>query len=197
MDLRKVKVNEPYRTLETRYLPFKSPWRSFREGPGGHREGPGITYSYAEVPRAAFVVSLPTMGKLSHPPAPPSGPGLSAEVPPVRSKLPTKTFGPAGHQTGNYGKKLAGVPGINSPWPGSYSSSAHIPLFMRRFQNWGNPGEMQPEENRTSRKRLIFLPAEVLMVRQGRISEGQSAYAILLVETIYSKMENDHHRGQS
>jgi ADP-ribose pyrophosphatase len=183
------KVNEPYRTLETRYL-LKSPWRSFREDRVDIGEGREITYSYAEVPRAAFVVPLTEDGQIvlirqyRYPvrdwvlEVPAGSLETTGEDPARRAYLELK------QEVGGECRELIYLARF-------YSSSAHITLSCEAFLATGvTLGEMQLEETELL-QRLILPADEVLsMARQGRISEGQSAYAILLAEPYILKMEN-------
>jgi ADP-ribose pyrophosphatase len=190
MDPVKVNVNEPYRTLETRYL-LKSPWRSFREDRVDIGEGREITYSYAEVPRAAFVVPLTDDGQIvlirqyRYPVR-----DWVLEVP--AGSLETPDEDPASRARQELREEVGGECQELIHLARFYSSSAHITLSCEGFLATGVIlGEMQLEE--TELLQRLILPAHTVlsMARQGQISEGQSAYAILLAEPYIQKMENN------
>src|SRR4051812_16110488 len=184
------KGSDPYRTLETRYL-LKSPWRSFREDRVDIGQGREINYSYAEVPRAAFVVPLTADGQIvlirqyRYPVRDwvlevPAGSLENAEEDPaVRARHELK------EEIGGECQELIHLARF-------YSSSAHITLSSEAYLATGVIlGEMQLEETELL-QRLILPASEVLaMARQGQISEGQSAYAILLAEPHILKLETN------
>lgn len=184
------KGNGPYRTLETRYL-LKSPWRSFREDRVDIGEGREITYSYAEVPRAVFVVPLTGDGQIvlirqyRYPVR-----DWVLEVP--AGSLETAEEDPAHRAYLELKEEVGGVCLDLIYLARFYSSSAHITLSCEVFLATGVVlGEMQLEETELL-QRLVLPAAEVLtMARKGQISEGQSAYAILLAEPYILKMEKD------
>ena len=184
------KASEPYRTLESRYL-LKSPWRSFREDRVDIGQGREIVYSYAEVPRAAFVVPLTTDGQIvlirqyRYPVR-----DWVLEVP--AGSLETPEEDPAVRAHHELREEVGGECQDLIHLARFYSSSAHITLSCEVFLATGvTLGEMQLEETELL-QRLVLPAAEVLsMARQGRISEGQSAYAILLAEPYIKKLEND------
>ncbi len=184
------KASQPYRTLETRYL-FKSPWRSFREDRVDIGQGREVTYSYAEVPRAAFVVPLTDDGQIvlirqyRYPVR-----DWVLEVP--AGSLETPEEDPAIRARHELKEEVGGVCQELIYLARFYSSSAHITLSCEGFLATGVVlGEMQLEE--TELLQRVILPAHTVlsMARRGEISEGQSAYAILLAEPYILAMEND------
>ncbi len=184
------KVSQPYRTLETRYL-FKSPWRSFREDRVDIGQGREVTYSYAEVPRAAFVVPLTDDGQIvlirqyRYPVR-----DWVLEVP--AGSLETPEEDPAIRARHELKEEVGGVCQELIYLARFYSSSAHITLSCEGFLATGVVlGEMQLEETELLQRVILPVHTVLSMARRGEISEGQSAYAILLAEPYILRMEND------
>jgi ADP-ribose pyrophosphatase len=183
-------ADEPYRTLETRYL-LKTRWRSFREDRVDIGQGREITYSYAEVPRAAYVVPLTSDGQIvlirqyRYPIR-----DWVLEVP--AGSLETPEEDPAWRARQELREEVGGECQELIHLARFYSSSAHITLSCEGFLGTGvELGEMQLEE--TELLQRVVLPARTVlsMARRGEISEGQSAYAILLAEPYILAMESD------
>ena len=173
---------EPYRTLETRYL-LQNCWRNFREDVVDIGGGRQITYSYAEVPPAVFVVPLTHDGQvvlirqyrypvrdwvLEVPAGSLANPAEEASVAARRELL----------------EEVGGVcEGEMLSLAHFYSSSAHINLASQIFL----ATEVRLEEalqqlEETELLQRVVLPAHqaIALAQQGGIAEGQSAYAMLL-----------------
>ena len=173
---------QPYQTLQSRYL-LQSPWRSFREDRvdiGGGRE---ISYSYAETPQAVFVVPLTTTGEIVL---------IRQYRYPVRDWVLEV---PAGSlATPDEDSTLAARREVREEIGGEYSeliqlarfysSSAHLNLYSYVFLAVGVQLNREQELEETELLQRLVLPArEVLtLAHGGGISEGQSAYAVLLAE---------------
>lgn len=182
--------SQPYHTLQSRYL-FESKWRSFREDQvdiGGGRE---IAYSYAEVPRAIYVVPLTEDGQIAlirqyrYPirdwvlEVPAGSLETPQEDPAIRARHELR------EEVGGECSELLNISRF-------YSSSAHITLSCTVFLAVGVRLEHQLQLEETELIQRIVLPAhQVLqMARDGSIAEGQSALAILLAESQILAREN-------
>jgi ADP-ribose pyrophosphatase len=183
--------SQPYRTLHSRYL-FESRWRSFREDRVDIGEGREITYSYAEVPRAAYVVPLTADGQIAL---------IRQYRYPVRDwvlevpagSLQTPQEDPAVRARHELREEVGGECEELIYLSHFYSSSAHITLICEVFLAVGVRLEHAPMLEETELLQRLVLPArQVLqMARDGSISEGQSALAILLAEAQILARENE------
>ncbi len=180
----------PYRTLEARYL-LKTRWRSFREDRVDIGQGRQITYSYVEVPRAAYVVPLTTQGEIVL---------IRQYRYPIREwvlevpagSLETPDEDPASRARQELREEVGGECQELIYLARFYSSSAHLTLSCEGFLAKGVVlGQMRLEETELL-QRLVLPAQQVLsMARRGEISEGQSAYAILLAESYILAMESE------
>ncbi len=173
---------EPYRTVESRYL-LKSPWRNFREDRVDIGNGREITYSYVETPQAVFVVPLTTRGEIVL---------IRQYRYPVRDWVLEV---PAGSRsTPDEDPALAAQREVREEIGGDYrelvhlgrfySSSAHLNLYSHIFLAVGVELNREQDLEETELLQRLVLPAgEVLdLAHRAGISEGQSAYAVLLAE---------------
>ncbi len=180
---------EPYRTLEQRYL-LQSKWRSFREDQVDIGSGKIITYSYAEVPRAVFVVPLTALGQVvlirqyRYPVR-----AWVLEVPAGSLENPDEDPQEAARrelreEVGGECQELIHLARF-------YSSSAHINLDSEIFLATGvKLGEAQLEETELLQRLLIPAQEAIRLAQSGGISEGQSAYAILLAAPYIANIAN-------
>ncbi len=184
------KEDQPYRTLETRYV-LKTQWRSFREDRVDIGQGREITYSYAEVPNAAYVVPLTEDGQIAlirqyrYPIR-----DWVLEVPAGSLESPDED--PALRARHELREEVGGDCQELIYLARFYSSSAHITLSCDVFLATGvTLGEQQLEETELL-QRLVLPAREVLaMARRGEVAEGQSAYALLLAEPHILARENE------
>ncbi len=182
--------SQPYRTVSSRYI-TQTPWRSLREDRLEITSGREITYSYLEIPRAVFVVPLTTDGQLvlirqyRYPvrdwvlEVPAGSLNSPDEDPLVAAKRELR------EEVGGECQKLIHLARF-------YSSSAHINLSSDVYLAVGVMlGEQHLEE--TELLELVTLPARkgLALARSGGITEGQSAYAVLLAEEKILALEND------
>lgn len=182
---------QPYHTLHSRYL-FESKWRSFREDRVDIGRGREITYSYAEMPRAAYVVPLTEDGQIAL---------IRQYRYPVRDwvlevpagSLETSQEDPATRARHELREEVGGECSELLYLSRFYSSSAHITLVCEVFLAVGVRLEHQLQLEETELiQRMVFPARQVLqMARDGSISEGQSALAILLAETQILARENE------
>jgi len=181
---------EPYRTLEQRYL-LQSKWRSFRQDRVDIGNGRVIDYSYAEVPRAVFVVPLTQDGRVvlirqyRYPVR-----DWVLEVP--AGSLETPAEDPAATARRELQEEVGGECQELIHLARFYSSSAHLNLDSEIFLATGvRLGKAQLEE--TELIQLLILPAReaLKLAQQGQISEGQSAYALLLAAPHILAREKD------
>ncbi len=184
------KESEPYRTVQSRYL-LQSKWRNFREDRvdiGGGRE---IGYSYAEVPRAVFVVPLTEDGQVvlirqyRYPVR-----AWVLEVP--AGSLETPDEDPALTARRELREEIGGECDELIHLGRFYSSSAHINLDSEVYLAMGvRLGEAHLEE--TELLQRIIMPAReaLALAQRGGISEGQSAYAVLLAGPQILARENE------
>lgn len=187
-------TNEPYVTLDTRYL-LQSRWRSFREDKVDIGKNHVITYSYVEVPRAVFVVPLTADGQivlirqyrypvrdwvLEVPAGSLASPDEDAIIAARRELL----------------EEVGGVcEGELLHLARFYSSSAHINLNSDIYL----ATDVRLEENlqqleETELLHRVMLPAHaaLALAHKGGISEGQSAYAVLLAEPYILARESEN-----
>jgi ADP-ribose pyrophosphatase len=184
------KENEPYKTLETRYL-LQTRWRSFREDRVDIGQGREITYSYAEVPRAAYVVPLTVDGQIAL---------IRQYRYPVRAwvlevpagSLETPDEDPAVRARHELREEVGGECQDLIYLARFYSSSAHITLacevFLAVEVRLGHP---QLEETELLQRLVLPAREALAMARRGEIAEGQSAYALLLAEPHILAREKD------
>jgi len=182
--------NQPYRTLESRYI-TQTKWRSLREDRLEIGAGREISYSYLEIPRAVFVVPLTEDGQLvlirqyRYPVR-----DWVLEVPAGSLETPDEDPLVAARrelleEVGGECQKLIHLARF-------YSSSAHINLSSEVYLAVGvRLGQQHLEE--TELLERVILPARegLTLARQGGITEGQSAYAVLLAESRILALEND------
>lgn len=181
--------DEPYRTLEHRYL-LQSRWRSFRDDRVDIGNERVINYSYAEVPRAVFVVPLTDDGRIvlirqyRYPVR-----NWVLEVPAGSLDRPDED--PALTARRELREEVGGECQELIHLARFYSSSAHLNLDSEIFLATGvKLGEAQLEETELL-QRLVLPAREVLALAQrGGISEGQSAYAVLLAAPYILEREN-------
>ncbi len=182
---------QPYKTLQSRYL-FESRWRSFREDQVDIGEGREIAYSYAEVPRAAYVVPLTADGQIAL---------IRQYRYPVRDwvlevpagSLQTPQEDPSIRASHELREEVGGECDELIYLSRFYSSSAHITLVCEVFLAVGVRLIHPPMLEETELLQRLVLPVrQVLeMARNGEISEGQSALAILLAEAQILARENE------
>lgn len=181
----------PYRTVESRYL-MESPWRNFREDRVDIGAGRKITYSYVETPQAVFVVPLTMQGEIvlirqyRYPVR-----DWVLEVP--AGSLSTPEEDPAQAARREVREEIGGDCLELMHLGRFYSSSAHINLYSHIFLAVGVELNREQELEETELLHKLVLPArEVLnLAHRAGISEGQSAYAILLAEPfILERLEN-------
>lgn len=173
---------QPYRTVESRYL-LESPWRSFRQDRVDIGGGRQITYSYAEIPQAVFVVPLTTQGEIvlirqyRYPVR-----DWVLEVP--AGSLATPDEDPALAARREVREEIGGDCQELIHLGRFYSSSAHINLYSHIYLAVGVELNREQELEETELLHRLVMPArEVLdLARRAGISEGQSAYAVLLAE---------------
>ncbi len=190
-DQDKDKNDPPYRTLESRYL-FQSGWRSFREDRVDIGDGREITYTYAETPQAVFVVPLTEDGQIvlirqyRYPVR-----DWVLEVPAGSLSHPQED--PATTARRELREEIGGECSELLPLARFYSSSAHINLYSHIFLAVGVRLELETQLEETELLQRVVRPAqEVLaLAHGGGISEGQSAYAVLLAEPHILSRQND------
>lgn len=186
--------SKPYRTVESRYL-LKSPWRNFREDTVDIGNGRSISYSYVEVPRAAFVVPLTCTGQIVL---------IRQYRYPVRDwvlEVPAGSLGNTEEAAVTAARRelLEEVGGVCEGemlhLARFYSSSAHINLNSDIFL----ATEVRLEEalqqlEETELLQRVLLPAReaLALAHKGEITEGQSAYALLLAEPYILARENEN-----
>lgn len=173
---------QPYRTVETHYL-MESPWRNFRQDRVDIGNGRQITYTYAEIPQAVFVVPLTTQGEIvlirqyRYPIR-----DWVLEVP--AGSLSTPDEDPALAARREVREEIGGDCQELIHLGRFYSSSAHINLYSHIFLAVGVELNREQELEETELLHRLVMPArDVLdLAHRAGISEGQSAYAVLLAE---------------
>jgi ADP-ribose pyrophosphatase len=184
---------EPYRTLATHYL-SQNRWRNFREDVVDIGGGRQINYSYAEVPAAVFVVPLTHDGQIVL---------IRQYRYPVRDwvlEVPAGSLANVEEEASLAARRelLEEVGGVCEgemlPLARFYSSSAHINLASQIFlatEVHLEEGLQQLEE--TELLQRVILPAHqaIALAQQGGITEGQSAYAVLLAAPHILARENE------
>ncbi len=183
--------DQPYETLDSQYL-LQSPWRNFREDRLDIGQGRVIRYSYAETPPAVFVVPLTEQGEIVL---------IRQYRYPVRDwvlEVPAGSLAdPQENPAQAARRELAEEIGAECRelihLTRFYSSSAHLNLYSHIYLATGvQLNQSQKLEETELIQRLILPVREVLaMAHRGDISEGQSAYAVLLAEPHILKQEND------
>lgn len=174
--------DQPYKTLNNRYL-LQSKWRSMREDMVDIGNGKIISYSYVEVPRAVFVVPLTHDGKVvlirqyRYPVR-----DWVLEVPAGSLSTPDEDSTIAARR--ELREEVGGECAELIHLARFYSSSAHINLDSEIYLATGVRLEQEQQLEETELLHRVVLDASeaVALARQGGISEGQSAYAVLLAE---------------
>lgn len=185
---------EPYQTLSSHYL-LQSRWRSFREDVVAIGEERTIRYSYAEVPRAVFVVPLTHDGQIvlirqyRYPVR-----DWVLEVPAGSLTDPTEDATVAARR--ELREEVGGVcEGELLHLARFYSSSAHINLDSEIFLATEVRLEeslQQLEETELLQRVVLSAPEALALAHKGGISEGQSAYAVLLAEPYILARETEN-----
>ena len=173
-------ADEPYRTLESRYL-LRSRWRSMREDRLDIGNGRQITYSYVETPRAVFVVPLTHDGNIvlirqyRYPVR-----DWVIEVP--AGSLDDPTEDPLVTARRELLEEVGGEADEFVRLGQFYSSSAHLNLSSEVYLARGVRLVHEPHLEETELLQRLILPVrEALdLAQRGGINEGQSAYAVLL-----------------
>lgn len=173
--------DQPWATLGSDYL-LESPWRSFRRDRVRLHSGATIEYSYAETPRAAWVVPLTTGGEIVL---------IRQYRYPVRRwvwEVPAGAIGdeaPVEAARRELAEEIGGRCRDLRPVGRFFSSSAHLTLEAHVFLATGVELAATAREA-TELLDIVALPADEAFARarSGAIDEGQSALAILMAEPL-------------
>jgi uncharacterized protein len=172
---------EPWMTLGGETL-LASPWRTFRRDRVRLHSGAAIDYTYAETPRAAWVVPLTTGGEIVL---------IRQYRYPVRGwvwEVPAGAIGdeePIAAARRELAEEIGGHCRELRPVGRFYSSSAHLSLEAHVFLATGVELD-RPDREATELLEMVTLPADEAFARarSGAIDEGQSALALLMCEPL-------------
>ncbi|MGN6563238.1 MAG: TIGR04282 family arsenosugar biosynthesis glycosyltransferase [Thermomicrobiales bacterium] len=178
---------QPWHTLATETL-VASPWRTFRRDRVRLHSGAAIDYTYAETPRAAWVVPLTAAGEIVL---------IRQYRYPVRKwvwEVPAGAIGdeePIAAARRELAEEIGGHCQAIQPVGRFYSSSAHLTLEAHVFLATG-VALARADREATELLDVVTLPAgeAFARARSGAIDEGQSALALLMAEPLVRGLQD-------